>query len=94
MTSKSKTKKQLEATQGHKPVDTAVQLSPELVVVATSTRTRGAVTLKNQFIEVPNICFENNLLDVAGVGKTASNGQSLFRLSRFICPTGELFPLP
>ena len=91
MATKSETRKRLEATPGQKPGDAAVQLFPAVLPVATYTKTRGSTTHQHQGTSFPNICYENDLLDVSSLSTTASNGQSVLRLTRFICPTGDVF---
>lgn len=89
MTTKSETKKQLEAILGHKLGDDAVQFIQLIHSVALSTNTPGQTTQRHLLIARPNSCYQNQVLDVSGFATTASNGQSLFRLTDFLCP-GEI----
>ncbi|MEK6411022.1 MAG: hypothetical protein AABN34_29215 [Acidobacteriota bacterium] len=94
MATKSDSKKQLEANQDQKTGDVAVGFFPSFGMVAVSTITRGVTTMVSTPIALPNRCFRNQVLDVSGFATTADNGQSLIRLTKFICPKGEVFHLP
>jgi hypothetical protein len=101
MATKPDIKKQLEAILGYELSEDAVQAlqTPSLVIplvqsVALSTSTSGLTTRRHLFVGLPNSCYVNRLMDVSGFALTASNGQSLFRLSNFICPTDEVFFQP
>jgi hypothetical protein len=94
MTTKTKPKKQLLAAQRRKPEKAAVKINLHRELVAAFTETNGSITQADTLIVAPNICFSGKLLDVGGHATTASNGQSLFRLSHFICPTGMFFHVP
>jgi hypothetical protein len=94
MTTKSETKKQIEAILGHEIGDEAVQLFPFVHAVALSNATPGETTLKHDLIARPNTCYGNQIMDVSGLATTASNGQSVFRLSDFLCSTGRVFHQP
>ena len=88
MTAKSISKKQVEAILGEKLGDDAVQLMQFVQPVALSTTTSSITTHKHLLIARPNVCYPNNALDVSGFATTGSNGQSVFRLSNFICLNG------
>jgi hypothetical protein len=94
MTTKSTTKKQPLAAQSFKPEEVEAALIPRFSLVATSTKMLGSITQQSTEQALPNICFPGNLLDVGGIGTTAGNGRSLYRLSHFICPTGGVFHAP
>ena len=94
MTTKSENKKEVEAILGEKIGDDAMQLIKFVLPVALSTRTSSITTHKHLLIQRPNVCYQNNALDVNGWATTASNGQSVFRLTQFICSQGELFNYP
>jgi hypothetical protein len=96
MPTKSKAKKQLPAAQSRKAENTAAKIILHKEFVAASIRTKGSVTQADTIIEAPNRCFSINLLDVGGHATTASEGKSVFRLSRFICPPPppEFFHVP
>jgi hypothetical protein len=95
MPTKSATKKQqLEAIMGEKLGDDAIELIQFVLPVALSTRMPSITTHRHQLIGTPNVCYQNNTLDVSGYATTGSNGQSVFRLTRFICSSGELFNFP
>jgi len=85
MTTKSETKKQIEAILGHEIGDEAVQLFQFVHSVALSTTSSGETTRSHDLAAFPNTCYGNNVLDVSGLATTASNGQSVFRLTRFLC---------
>lgn len=94
MTAKSDTKKQVEDFLGEKIGEDAIQLIKFIQPVALSTRMPSVTTHKHQLINRPNVCYQNNALDVSGFAITADNGQSVFRLSQFICSNGERFDFP
>jgi hypothetical protein len=94
MATKSENKKQVEAILGKKLGDDAVQLIQFIQPVALSTRSSSITTHRHILIPRPNVCYQNNALDVSGFATTASNGQSVFRLSDFICPSGEVYNHP
>jgi len=94
MTTKSDNKKQVEAILGEKLGDDAIQLIQFIQPVALSTKTTSITTHQHRLVARPNICYQNNALDVSGFATTGSNGQSLFRLTHFICSKGELFNHP
>ena len=94
MATKSDTKKHVEAILDTKLGNEALPLIQFTQPVALSTRSSSVTTHKNILIPRPNVCFQNNALDVSGFATTASNGQSVFRLSDFICPSGELYNYP
>ena len=94
MDTKSDSKKQVEAILGEKLGDDAVQLIQFIQPVALSTRSSSITTYKHSLIARPAVCYQNNALDVSGFLTTASNGQSVFRLSNFICPSGEVYNNP
>jgi hypothetical protein len=88
MATKPDTKKHLEAILGHKLSEDAVQLIQVIFPVATHTFSADEntfTTLRHLFIAGPNECRSARLLDVSGLASTESNGQSVFRLSDFIC---------
>ena len=94
MATTSDSKKQVEAILGEKLGDDAVQLIQFIQPVALSTRSSSITTYKHSLIARPAVCYQNNALDVSGFATTASNGQSVFRLSNFICPSGEVYNNP
>jgi len=94
MTTKSETKKQIEAILGEKLDDDAIQSIQLVQSVALSTNTEGRTTQRHLLIARPNTCFGNHVLDVSGLATTGSNGQSVFRLTSFLCPAGEVFRQP
>lgn len=94
MATKSDTKKQLEAILGEKLGDDALQLIQFIQPVALSTRMPSITTHRHQLIARPNVCYQNNTLDVSGFATTGNNGQSVFRLTQFLCSSGEKFNHP
>ncbi len=94
MATKSNSKKQVEAILGKTVRDDAVQLIQLIQPVALSTKSPSFTTHKHILIPRPNVCYQNNALDVSGFATTANNGQSVFRLSDFICPSGEVYNHP
>lgn len=93
MNTKSDSKKTFEAILDGKLGDNALQIMQ--LPVALSTKTESVTTYKHPFVGVtPNVCSQNNSLDVSGFAITGSNGQSEFRLSNFICPLGEVYEFP
>jgi hypothetical protein len=94
MATKSETKKHIEAILGEKLDDDAVQLIQLFQSVALTTNTPSKTTQKHLFANFPNRCFDSHELDVSGFATTASNGQSVFRLTSFMCPAGEVFRVP
>lgn len=94
MTTKSDTKKQVKEISDEKIGNDAIELVHSRLAVAISTRTSSITTHRHQLIARPNVCYQNNALDVSGWATTGSNGQSTFRLTDFICSNGELFNTP
>jgi hypothetical protein len=94
MTTKSDNKKQVEAILDQKLGEDAIQLIQFIQPVALSTRMSSITTHKHLLIARPNICYQNNVMDVSGFATTGSNGQSIFRLTHFICSNGEIFNHP
>jgi hypothetical protein len=94
MATKSDTKKHLEEILGEKLGDEAVQLIQLVQSVALSTNTPGSTTQRHLLIARPNTCYDNHVLDVSGFATTASNGQSVFRLSSFLCTPNLLYRQP
>ena len=88
------TKKQVEALLDLKLGEEALQLIQLRHPVALSTRMPSVTTHKNILINRFNTCFNNNCLDVNGFSITGNNGQSVFRLTQFICPHGERYEHP
>ena len=63
--------------------------------VASSTVSNDAVTtLRNLVVPRPNRCYGTRLLDVSGFWFTGNDGKRTFRLTDFICHTGERFGQP
>lgn len=88
MATKPDTKKHLEAILGHKLSEEAVQLIQLVQPIASHTFTTDEstfVTLNYPIIFRPKECRPARLMDISGFGATGSNGQSVFRLSDFIC---------
>lgn len=94
MIKNSDNKKEIEAILGEKIGDDAMELIKFVLPVALSTRSTSITTHKSQSVPRPNVCYQNNALDVSGWATTGSNGQSVFRLTQFICSQGELFNSP
>lgn len=101
MATKPDTKKHLEAILGHKLSEDAVQLIQLVQPVASHTLTADEntfTTLKNLLIPRPNECRQARLMDISGFAVTGSNGQSVLRLSDFIChpspPAANKFQQP
>jgi len=94
MTKKSDNKKEVEAILGEKIGDDTMELVQFVLPVALSTRSASITTHKHLLIPRPNVCYQNNALDVSGWATTSNNGQSVFRLSQFICSQGELYNYP
>ena len=94
MTTKLDLEKQLEANLGYPLDEDALKTIPLILSVAVSTLSTGSTTRRHLIAALPNICQPNLVLDVSGVARTGSNGQSLFRLDQFICPTNEAFFRP
>jgi hypothetical protein len=94
MATKSESKKQIEAILGEKIDDDAVQLIQFFQSVALTTKQPGSTTQRHQIANLPNRCYDNHVLDVSGIATTAANGQSVFRLTNFMCPAGEVFRVP
>lgn len=94
MTKKSDNKKEVEAILGEKIGDETMELVKFVLPVALSSRSTSITTHKHMLISRPNVCYQNNALDVSAWSITASNGQSVFRLTQFICSQGELFNYP
>ncbi len=62
--------------------------------VASSTSDDGTTTLRNLIVPRPNSCYGTRYLDVAGFATTGSDGTRQFRLTDFLCHTGERFGQP
>ena len=91
MSTKPDIKKHLEAIVGAD----AVELIKIFQSVATSTVVLDGQIIEKDFFELkPNQCIGYKLLDVAGFFTTGGDGKSLFRLTDFLCHTGELFIQP
>lgn len=102
MATKPDTKKHLEAILGHKLSEDAVQLIQFVQRVASHTLTfdeNSFSTLKHLLIARKE-CRPARLMDISGFAITGSNGQSVFRLSDFICfsspppPGADLYQQP
>jgi hypothetical protein len=96
---KTKTKpdiqKHLEAIAGHKLSAGAAERIRFVQAVASSTISdNGVITLRDLIVARPNRCYGTRLLDVSGFATTGSDGKSRFRLTDFICHTGERFGPP
>jgi hypothetical protein len=94
MAPKSDMKNQLEAILGYKVGDDTMQFIKLVQSVASSTVSDGSTTQKSLLIARPNSCYRTRLLDVSGFWITGPNGKSVFRLTDFICHTGEVFSQP
>jgi hypothetical protein len=94
MATTSEIKEHVEAILGHKLEDEAVQLIQLLQPVALSTTESGRLTRRHLIIAAPNICGDSDMLDVSGLATTANNGQSVFRLTDFLCPSEISFSQP
>ncbi len=92
MKTKPDIKKHLEAILGESLTADAIARINLFQAVASSTVSDGSTTLKNiRPVAVPNHCYQTRLLDVSGIFTTGTDGKSFFRLTDFICPTGETF---
>jgi hypothetical protein len=61
---------------------------------AVTTETPSITTRRNTVVNTPNRCFDSRVVDVSGSAVTGDNGQAVFRLSKFICPAGEIYGPP
>ena len=87
-------KKDLEAIAGH-------ELSAEVAArirftyaVASKVSEDCTTTLRDLVVPRPNQCYDARLLDVGGYATTGDDGRTQFRLTEFICHTGERFGQP
>lgn len=87
-------KKQVEAMLGHEVAEHEVQTIIFIQAVASSTISGGSTTTKNILFKEPNRCRQTLFLDVGGFKTTGNTGESLFRLTDFLCPAGEIFQRP
>jgi hypothetical protein len=94
MATKSDAKKQLEAVLGYKLDEAAFQSIRFTQSVASSTISDGSTTQKSLLVPRPNFCYRTRLLDVSGFWLTGADGKTVFRLTDFICHTGERFGQP
>lgn len=76
--------KLVEAFLGEKVGD-AVQLFNFIQPFALYTKTPSVTTNRHILWVMPNSCYETNTMDVSSFSSTLSNGQSVFRLSDYIC---------
>jgi hypothetical protein len=86
--------KQLEAILDRKLGDEELQLIPLTESFAIHTNTECIVSQRNIFTAGPNACSQNRVLDLSSYAATSTDGQSVFRLTKFICPAGERFRGP
>ena len=62
--------------------------------VAVVNETPSRTTRMNTVANTPNQCFDSRVVDVSGFATTGTNGQSVFRLTKFICPAAEIYGPP
>jgi len=86
--------KHLEAILGYKLPANAVERINFVQAVASRTISFGWTTWKNLIVPRPNQCPDAKLLDVSGLATTGTDGKSRFRLTDFMCHTGEPFREP
>src|SRR5215211_4662415 len=95
MATKRDIQEHLEAILGYKLPADAVERINFWQNVASSTVSEDAViTSRNLIAPRPNRCYGSRLLDVSGIATTGSDGTTRFRLTDFICHTGENFGQP
>lgn len=94
MDTKLDIKKQVEALLGHEITEEVLQTYIFTQAVASSTISDGSTTTKNLLVLRPNHCRQARFLDVGGFWTTGSEGKALFRLTEFLCHTGESFQQP
>lgn len=96
MATKADTRKQqLEAILERKLGDEELELIPLTESFAVHTVTGSTVTKRNIIVATPNSCYQSRVMDISSYAVTGSNGQSVFRLTAFICPsTVERFSGP
>jgi hypothetical protein len=87
-------KEHLEGILGEKVNPEALALIPLFMDVAISTETPCTITQQSLIVFRPNRCFESRAFDISGFTQTRANGQSVFRLSNFRCPQGEIYSAP
>ena len=86
--------KDLEAIVGHELSAEAAARIRFTYAVASSSSEDGITTLRDLVVVSPNRCYRTRLLDVGGFATTGGDGKSQFRLTEFICHTGERFGQP
>ena len=92
MSTKPDIKKQLEAILG---ADAVAFIKIFQSVATSAIVLDGQIIEKDVFELKPNQCISAvKLLDVAGFFTTGTDGKSLFRLTDFLCHTGERFVQP
>jgi hypothetical protein len=94
MATKPEIRKHLEAILGYKLPAGAAERIDFVQAVASSTVSDGFTTLRNLIVPRPNRCYQARLLDVSGIATTGNDGKSRFRLTDFLCHTGETFGEP
>jgi hypothetical protein len=72
----------------------ASKLAPQFADLVVTTETPSRTTRMNTVASTPNQCFDSRVVDVSGIATTGTNGQLTFKLSKFICPAGEIYGLP
>jgi hypothetical protein len=80
---------QLEAILDRKLGDEELQLIPLIESFAIHTITECTVVQRNIILATPNSCYGSRVMDISSYAVTGSNGQSVLRLTKFMCPSSD-----
>jgi hypothetical protein len=96
MAAKTDVHEHVESRVGHELSAEAMERLSFFQAVAASTRSEdGTTTWRNLVIALqPKRCNGTRLLEVSGFAVTGSDGKTQFRLTDFICHSGESFGWP
>jgi hypothetical protein len=95
MAKKADIQKHLEAILGYElPGEAAERITLVQAVASSTVSDNASTTLRHLIVARPNRCYGTRLLDVGGFWFTGNDGKSTFRLTDFICHTGERFGRP